>query len=160
MPPSPTRLLRAEVDAHFDAARVLLREYAAALDVEVCFRGFEAELAQVDRLYAPPAGGLLLALDGDDVAGCVAVGVPASGGRACEMKRLYVRPAYRGRGLGRQLAEAAVAEGQWLGYRRMTLDTLEQMDRARALYGSLGFRAVAPHGGRLPADVYRLAVDL
>lgn len=154
--PPPT-LVRAETDAHFDAARALFREYAAGLDAAVCFQDLSAELAEIVRRYAPPAGSLLLTVDGDDATGCVAVGSRLG---ACEMRRLYVRPAHRGHGLGRRLAEAAVAEGRRLGYRRMTLDTLDQMHRARALYAALGFREVAPHEAPSSAGVHRLAVDL
>lgn len=139
-------IARATAEADFDGARVLFREYAAWLGVDLGFQGFEAELNGLDRIYAPPSGSLLLARDGSDVAGCVAVRpLSAVGVDACEMKRLYVRPAYRGRGLGRHLAEAIMEEGRRLGYSRMALDSLEQMRPAQALYRALGFEEVDPY---------------
>lgn len=151
----------AESVADFDVARALFREYAEWLEVDLCFQGFEAELRSLETMYAPPKGRLLLATAGADVAGCVAVREKSTAGPGvCEMKRLYVRDAWRGGGLGRRLAEAILAEGNALGYRRMVLDTLEQMDRARALYAKLGFRQTEPYYDNPLDGVHFMEVDL
>jgi ribosomal protein S18 acetylase RimI-like enzyme len=128
-----------------DEIRVLFREYAASLDINLAYQGFEAELASLPGQYARPHGTLLLALDPDgQVLGCV--GVRPLGQRgACEMKRLYVRPAGRGGGAGRALAEAALAFATSAGYREMVLDTLPQLTRAIALYRALGFEEISPY---------------
>ncbi|HJZ84551.1 MAG TPA: GNAT family N-acetyltransferase [Polyangia bacterium] len=126
-------------------ARQLFEEYAAGLGVDLSFQGFAQELAGLPGAYAPPSGRLLLLWDGDALAGCVALRPLGAGGGLCEMKRLYVRPAFRGRGLGRLLAQAVIAEARTIGYLRMRLDTLPFMGAASALYLSLGFVSIAPY---------------
>src|SRR5262249_47975459 len=123
--------------------RALFEEYAAGLGVDLCFQGFAEELAGLPGRYAPPGGGLWLAVEGGQVAGCVAL--RAHGAGTCEMKRLYVRPAFRGGGIGRLLAEHVLAVAAVLGHRRIVLDTLPSMGSAIALYRSLGFTAVEPY---------------
>jgi putative acetyltransferase len=122
--------------------RRLFEEYAESLDTDLGFQDFSAELAGLPGCYAPPQGRLLLALDGQVPAGCVAL--RQLDGKICEMKRLYVRPQYRGTGLGRLLAERVIAEAKLAGYRQMRLDTLPSMAPARLLYQQLGFREIPP----------------
>jgi ribosomal protein S18 acetylase RimI-like enzyme len=124
-------------------ARTLFQEYANTLGVDLCFQGFADELAQLPGSYAPPRGRLLVALAHSVAAGCVALR-PLSMS-VCEMKRLYVRPAFRGQGLAKQMAEMIIAEAAQLGYSTMRLDTLPHMVAATRLYESLGFVPCAPY---------------
>jgi GNAT superfamily N-acetyltransferase len=121
-------------------ARALFEEYAAGLGVDLSFQGFEEELRTLPGDYAPPRGVLLLAVEAEGPLGCVAL--RAVDEETAEMKRLYLRPAARGRGLGRQLAEAILAEASRLGYRRVRLDTLPGMESAQSLYLALGFHEI------------------
>ena len=137
------RIVNASGAAQLALVRELWREYAASLDLDLSFQNFERELAELPGDYAPPRGRLLLALSDDSAAGTVALHEFARD--ACEMKRLYVRPAFRGTGLGRRLAAAVIEEARAAGYRRMLLDTLPTMRSAAALYRSLGFRPTKPY---------------
>jgi ribosomal protein S18 acetylase RimI-like enzyme len=126
-----------------ESARGLFREYAAALGFDLSFQSFEKELAELPGEYAVPRGRLLLAKDPTGTIGCVALR-PISGS-LCEMKRLYVRRDWRGRGIGRKLAERAIAEAKGEGYGAMRLDTIENMEAAIGLYRSLGFLEIPPY---------------
>ena len=129
------------------AARSICREYAASLDVDLCFQGFEAELATLPGEYASPAGQLLLAMVDGELAGCGAFRpLPdADYANACEMKRLSVRPAFRRFGLGRLMAQRLFDDARRAGYSNMLLDTLDDMESARGLYASLGFEDAPPY---------------
>lgn len=138
-----------EID-HVETARELFLEYQAELGVDLCFQNFSAEVAGLPGAYAPPGGRLLLAFAAVDkegsagrAVGCVALRPLGDG--VGEMKRLYVRAAARGTGLGRRLAERVLEEARAIGYRAVRLDTLPSMTAARALYRDLGFLAIAPY---------------
>ncbi|HSQ59389.1 MAG TPA: GNAT family N-acetyltransferase [Acidobacteriota bacterium] len=142
--PAMTTIRRAATPQDLETARALFREYAAGLGFGLEFQEFEAELAGLPGAYAEPEGCLLLADVEGRPAGCVALrphGPPGT----CEMKRLYVVPAFRGLGVGRRLAEAIVEEARARGYRRLRLDTVPGMDAAIAVYRSLGFREIPPY---------------
>ena len=135
-------------------ARALFVEYAQWLKVDLCFQGFDQELAMLPGAYAPPRGRLLLAGPSDQAFGCIALRPLGSDGIA-EVKRLYVRPAHRGERWGYRLAEELIAEARAIGYRELKLDTLDWMTAARALYASFGFREGAPYyHNPLPGVVY------
>ncbi len=127
--------------------RALFQEYANSLNIDLCFQNFEAELAGLPGDYAPPRGALFMARSAHDMVGCCALRPldTADYPNACEMKRLYVRPALRGKGLGRRLAEAVIQAAQQAGYNYVLLDTLSEMETARAMYQELGFVEVAPY---------------
>jgi len=139
-------------------ARALLVEYAQGLKIDLCFQGFEHELASLPGDYAPPRGRLMLAGSSDATFGCIALrpldmqpactgGMPAQRveGPVAEVKRLYIQPSYRHRGWGQRLARALLAEARAIGYCELRLDTFDWMTDARALYSSLGFRERAPY---------------
>ena len=126
-----------------DTVRRLFREYHAELQVDLCFQGFEAELAGLPGKYGPPDGRLRLAVASATAAGCVALRKIAPG--TCEMKRLYVRPDFRSTGLGRRLAVDIVSAARSLGYARMRLDTLDRLTAAMQLYRALGFEPIDPY---------------
>lgn len=140
-------LRSADGPAEIAQAGAIFREYAASLGFDLAFQDFDAELASLPGDYAAPAGELLLAWVDGELAGCGGIrAMPdCDYANACEMKRLYVRPAFRGLGLGRLLAEALLDAGRSRGYSHMLLDTLDEMETARELYASLGFEEIPPY---------------
>ena len=138
--------------------RVLFEEYQRGLGVDLCFQDFARELATLPGEYAPPRGRLLIARDGGEPVGCVAL--RPLGALEGEMKRMYVRPSHRGTGLGRALAERVIAEARACGYRQLKLDTLPHLAAALALYRSLGFVAAARYNDNPVEGVAFLALDL
>ena len=155
-------LVTADTPAHIAAARTIFREYAQSLDIDLCFQNFDAELADLPGDYAPPSGQLLLALVDGELAGCGALRglAECDHANACEMKRLFVRPAFRRFGLGRVLAQQLLDDARALGYSSMLLDTLDEMEAARELYASLGFEEVAPYYFNPIAGAHYLKADL
>jgi GNAT superfamily N-acetyltransferase len=141
------RLVFPDTPALIAATREIFREYAHSLDVDLCFQNFEAELAELPGEYAAPVGTLVLALVDNALAGCGALRPigDTDYANACEMKRLYVRPAFRGFGLGRVIVQALLDEAQQIGYSEVLLDTLDDMEAARGLYASLGFEEIPPY---------------
>ena len=133
--------------ADYVMLREIFHEYALSLKVDLSFQDFEAEVANLPGAYAPPRGALLLAWHQAALAGCCALRAAdqADYPNACEMKRLYVRPAYRGLGLGRQLVESMLDTARLAGYGCVLLDTLDDMESARALYHELGFEEIPPY---------------
>ena len=136
-------LVQATAPSHLAAVRELFAEYATGVAEPVCFAGFERELAGLPGEYAPPEGRLLLALERDRPAGCV--GLRRLDPSSAEIKRLYIRDAYRGLGLGRRLAEDVIDAARATGYTRVMLDTLPKMQEALALYRSIGFVETAAY---------------
>ncbi len=137
-------LIQATLPQHIEQARQLFLEYAESLGFSLCFQSFDEELKSLPGAYAAPSGRLLLAQCEQQAAGCV--GLRMLENHICEMKRLYVRPAYRGQGLGRILVERVIAEARAIGYERMRLDTIaSSMQDAIALYRKMGFKEIAPY---------------
>ncbi len=158
----PIRLVVPQGDRQIEEVRRIFRDYARSLSVDLTFQSFEAELAELPGPYESPQGGLLLAIVGNEVAGCGAfrritdVDYP----NACEMKRLFVRPGFRRLGLGRRLARELIDRATQAGYTTMLLDTLDEMETARELYVTLGFVEVPPYYYSPVPGAHYLCVDL
>jgi GNAT superfamily N-acetyltransferase len=160
---TPEITLRApETPQQFELARQIFSEYARSLGVDLCFQDFDSELAGLPGDYAEPTGQLLLAYVDGQLAGCGAMRAAADSDypNACEMKRLFVRPAYRGFGLGRALAQALLDEARRAGYSSMLLDTLDDMEAARDLYTTLGFEEIPPYYYNPIPGAHYLKADL
>ena len=137
-------LIQVSTPDQIEQTRTLFKEYESWLGINLCFQNFERELANLPGEYVPPDGRLLLAVQDGKLAGCVAL--RKIGERISEMKRLFLRPDFRGQGLGRKLVEAIIAEANAIGYQRVRLDTLPpKMNDAIALYRSIGFKEIEPY---------------
>ena len=147
-------IAQAQSPEQLEQARQLFLEYAASLGFHLCFQSFDKEVAGLPGDYSPPHGRLLLAEHGEKIAGCVALHKLSED--ICEMKRLYVRPEFRGKALGRALTERVIAEARAAGYSQMRLDTIVgTMDSAIALYRRLGFREIPPYRENpIPGAIY------
>ena len=150
---------QAESPTQIAQARELFREYAQSLGFSLCFQNFDEELASLPGCYAPPHGCLLLVEYEGQLAACVALHKLDS--TICEMKRLYLRPQFRGKGLGRTLAERIIAEARQIGYRHMRLDTVEPiMKDAVAMYRKLGFKEIDPYCSNPIAGALYMELEL
>lgn len=158
----PVDITLAQSAEQLEASRTLFREYAAQLGVDLGFQGFEDELAALPGDYGAPRGALLLASVDGELAGCCALRPidDVDYANAAEMKRLFVRKAFRRFGLGRQLAESVLAAALQLGYDSVLLDTLDDMESARALYEDLGFEEIPPYYHNPLPGAHYLRVDL
>ena len=152
------RIKQAETPGEIDEVRRLFLEFEAFLGIDLCFEGFEEELAGLPGKYAPPGGALLMGLEKDNVSGCVALRALARG--ECEMKRLFVRPEFRRTGLGRLLAHEVIGVACQLGYSLMRLDTFENLTEAIGLYESLGFRKTDAYYENPLRNVVYMELDL
>lgn len=152
------RIVHATSEDQIQKARRLFVEYASSLNFDLCFQNFDQELDGLPGEYDSPAGSLLLAICDEEAAGCVALRRLTED--ACEMKRLYVCPAFRDRGIGRALAEAVIKQGIMAGYQRMRLDTVDSMKEALSLYVSMGFREIAPYRYNPVAGARYMELDL
>jgi putative acetyltransferase len=149
------RLIEATKTKDIQTVRELFDEYAAAIGIDLAFQNFEQELIHIADIYMPPEGAVLLAEQDGMQAGCV--GVRKIDDRRCEMKRLYVRERFRGKGVGKALCRRIIATGRQLGYKEMLLDTLSTMTGAQALYRALGFKKTEPYyNNPLPEVRYML----
>jgi carbonic anhydrase len=152
-------LIQAQSAHEIEQAQLLFREYQSWLQIDLCFQNFEKELANLPGDYAPPDGRLLLAYEDNELAGCIAL--RKADQDICEMKRLFLREEFRGRGLGRRLIAAIIREAKQIGYERMRLDTLPpKMNDAIALYRSYGFKQAAPYYDNPVAGAVFMELDL
>jgi carbonic anhydrase len=156
-----TKLVQTESTSHIAQARELFQEYAASLGFDLCFQGFDKELAELPGDYAPPSGRLLLAFDNNTLAGCVALHAFGNSNSICEMKRLYVRSNFRGHRIGQQLITAVITAAREIGYSHMRLDTVSgTMDKAIALYRSYGFKEIPSYRHNPMDGVLYMELDL
>jgi GNAT superfamily N-acetyltransferase len=152
------RIVDGDSAERIELVRELFVEYSESLGVDLCFQNFAEELAGLPGEYARPKGRLLLAFNEPELAGCGAL--RAIDDAVCEMKRVYVREAFRGKGVGRMLVEALIGGARGIGYERMRLDTLPSMARAQEMYRSMGFREIAPYRVNTVAGAKFMELDL
>jgi putative acetyltransferase len=152
------KLIDVETEEHLEIIRELFREYENFLGFHLCFQEFEKEMEGLPGKYAPPEGRLIIAEYDSEVAGCIALKKIGEG--ICEMKRLYVRPKFRGKKIGRVLAEKIIAEAKAIGYKKMRLDTLKRLKEALSLYRSMGFREIGSYVFNPLEDVVYMERDL
>jgi ribosomal protein S18 acetylase RimI-like enzyme len=152
------QIINAQTEDHYRKARELFRQYADSLDFDLEFQDFSRELATLPGEYEAPQGCILLAEDSGHFVGCVALRPLES--KICEMKRLYVSPKYRGRGIGRMLACSVIDKAREIGYEKMRLDTIASMQEARTLYYSLEFRNISAYRFNPLADPSYMELDL
>jgi ribosomal protein S18 acetylase RimI-like enzyme len=152
------RVVPAVKPGELETVRALFREYADSLEVDLCFQGFEKELASLPGDYAPPGGRLYLVYVKEELAGCVGLRKIADG--ICEMKRLYIRPLHRSKGIGRELVSKLIEDARALGYTKMRLDTLPSMKRAQELYLAMGFKFIEPYRANPVPGALFLELDL
>jgi len=155
---APMQIVAAATDRELSAAKAMIEEYAASIGIDLGFQGFREEIALFPSGYSPPDGLVLVAYEGGEPAGVVAL--RRLEGSTCEMKRLYVRVEHRGRGIGRALSEEVIRRAAGLGYAKMRLDTLPTMDPAIELYRDLGFREIPPYRFNPVADAHYMELDL
>ena len=149
----PFFIKTAQSPSDFELARALFREYAESLEIDLCFQNFDRELQTMEQQYAAPSGALFLAISGDMPAGCTAV--RQFEGSTAELKRMYVKPEFRGNGVSKQLLEKALEAAKGLGYATVRLDTLPSMREALGLYYSFGFTDIAAYRfNPVPGSVY------
>ncbi len=152
------KIIQATTPEQLETARNLFREYQQFLNVDLCFQGFEEELASLPGKYAAPYGEILLAEFDGKMAGCVAV--RAIKGDICEMKRLYVKDEFRGLSIGKKLAEEIIKKAKQLNYKKMQLDTLERLQAAMGIYQQLGFKKISPYYANPLDEVVYWELDL
>lgn len=152
------KIIEATTAEQIKIAADLFREYQQFLNVDLCFQGFEQELATLPGKYSSPEGAILLADHDGKIAGCVAVRLIKDD--TCEMKRLYVKDEFQGFSAGRMLAEAVIKKAKQLGYKKMQLDTLQRLERAVGLYAKLGFKEIKPYYANPLNEVVYWELDL
>lgn len=151
-------ILEANTRNQISSAEELIREYAASLGIDLSYENFELEMAEFPGAYARPEGRVLIAVEGGIAVGVV--GLRKLSSEICEMKRMYVRPGFRQRGIGRMLAKKAIEKARDIGYDRVRLDTLSRLKEAVSLYRSLGFKEIGPYRVNPQKDVVYMELDL
>ena len=152
------QIREAETARMVSSARDLIKEYSASLGIDLSFQDFEKEMVEFPAHYTKPDGRVFVAVEGSIAVGVV--GVRRFSGKVCELKRMYVRPEFRGKGIGRMLAEKAIREAREIGYDRMRLDTLSRLEEAVSLYRSLGFKEIAPYRANPNKGVVYMELEL